>query len=414
MKANLKSLILKYIYSHEDGWLHALLMFKCAFDEWIFGNRVHLLSKRTKKQKSVVATAFWGNQFGDNPRFIVEKLHELAPDTDIVWVRSKGSDNCFPPYVRTIDFENKKALIRELARASIIIDNNKCFNNIVIQPDQLHIQTWHGGLGFKKIGFEAVTNKYKRVGCSDDSYDFFISNSDHITKTYRTAFKYQGPVWKCGYPVDDALLTDENERRLCHEQYNIPDDTHILLYGPTFRTPYKWLCQFRVDRVLEAFQKRFGGKWVMLVHWHPYVAQEDRVLPGAIDATDTKDMQRLIKAADAFISDYSSCIFQSACRNIPCFVYADDYEDYRQKRGLYYSLDEQPFPYALSEEKLVDNIISYDRAEWEKIWKRYAEQMGFVMTGHSAEDIARVCADFLDGKPKGKIMAELPFDEKEV
>lgn len=135
-------------------------------------------------------------------------------------------------------------------------------------------------------------------------------------------------------------------------------------------------------------------------------------MPGAIDVTDTASMQGLVKSADAFISDYSSSIFQAVQRHIPCFVYADDYEVYNTERGMYLTLDEQPFPYALTEEALIGNILHYDVDLWEEKWQQYAKRMGHIVTGHSAEDVAKVCVDFLNGKPKSDIMNEIPFETR--
>lgn len=120
----------------------------------------------------------------------------------------------------------------------------------------------------------------------------------------------------------------------------------------------------------------------------------------------------MVKAADAFISDYSSSIFQAVQCHIPCFLYADDYEEYNMDRGLYYPLDEQPFPYAFTNEQLIDNILHYDAALWEEKWQQYRKRMGHIVTGHSAEDVAKVCVDFLNGKPKADIMKEIPFETR--
>lgn len=79
-----------------------------------------------------------------------------------------------------------------------------------------------------------------------------------------------------------------------------------------------------------------------------------------IDATNYPDMQELILAADAFISDYSSCIFDAALRNIPCFTFATDFEKYKGDRGVYYEMDELPFSYAKNNDELISNIKNFN------------------------------------------------------
>lgn len=410
--SDLKQALIRYIHSQQTGWIYALRVFHGKFHEWLFGRKVYWLSINRRKEKKVVATAFDGKVYGDNPQYIVEKINELLPDAEIVWISSVLTCGNVPSYIHTISFENQKTVIKELSSASIILDNNCSFNSLARRHDQLHIETWHGGLGLKKIGTDANRKYELRLSRSNCAYDFYISDSDHLTKIYRTAFGYTGPVWKCGYPIEDALLTENGERLLYREWYHIPQDTNVVLYAPTFRSQYRWKSKMNAAHVVDSLQKRFGGKWVMMVHWHQNMRQEDRIMPDVIDATDCDDMQSLVKVADAFISDYSSSIFQAVQCNIPCFVYADDYEEYNMDRGLYYPLDEQPFPYALTEEALIDNILHYDAALWKEKWQQYRIRTGHIVTGHSAEDVAKVCVDFLNGKSKTDIMKEIPFETR--
>lgn len=370
------------------------------------------MSSISQKRNCIVATAFSGKKYADNPKCIIERIHELSPKTEIVWLHSQHYDACFPSYVRPVCFDNKISVVMELARASIIIENDGTFPYIVKREDQIHIETWHGGLGFKKMGMDDNSKTRKTANYTNSSNDFYISNSDHLTKVYRSAFRYTGPVWKCGYPIEDALLNEVKGKPFLHEQYRISQDIRVILYAPTFRKQHKWRCTLNTPNVVDAFQKRFGGKWRVIVHWHQFMQENDEELIGAINVTNAADFQSIIKESDAFISDYSSSIFQAVQRHIPCFVYADDYEEYNMDRGLYYPLDEQPFPYALTEEALIDNILHYDSALWDEKWKQYQVRMGHIVTGHSAEDVAKVCVDFLNGKLKSDIMKEIPFETR--
>lgn len=394
--------ITKWIRSHDTGAMYAIRMFRIHMRDWIFWR----CSKRTNL---VFATAYDGYRYGDNPKYIIEKIHELSPTTEIVWMCADEIKGNIPNYVQTVAVEEQAKVIRH---ASVIIGNSSCFYYQTNRKDQLRIETWHGGLGFKKMGVEINLTGIPFSTRKKPGYDFYISNSDHLTKVYRTAFHYYGAVWKCGYPIEDALLTDGKEKQRCHDQYCIPKNTRIILYMPTFREKYGWRSKLKVEYVVKAFEKRFGKSWTLIVHWHQSTRIEDRILSGAIDVTDNQNIQELIKASDAFISDYSSSIFQAVQRHIPCFVYADDYEEYSIDRGLYYPLDEQPFPYALTEEALIDNILHYDASVWDEKWKQYQVRVGHVVTGHSAEDVAKVCVDFLNGKPKADIMKEIPFETR--
>ena len=405
-------LIRNIIGPQNKGWFFTLRRFHGRLHEWFLCKRIFWCAEHSKKTNTVIATAFGGRQYVDNPKYIVEKIHELSPSTEIIWLCATNCKISLPSYIYTTSISNAKKVSQLLAKASIIIGNDRNFEYLFKRKDQLHIETWHGGLGFKRIGTDANRKHELRTSRSNSAYDFYVSNSDHLTEVYRSAFGYTGPVWKCGYPIDDALLNDNGEGQFYRERYNLPKDVNIVLYAPTFRSKYRWRSKMNVACVVETMQKHFGGKWVMMVHWHRLMRSEDRVMLDVIDATDCADMQSLVKAVDACITDYSSSIFQAVQCHIPCFVYADDYEQYNMDRGLYYPFDEQPFPYAFTNEQLIDNILHYDAALWEEKWQQYRKRMGHIVTGHSAEDVAKVCVDFLNGKPKADIMKEIPFETR--
>ena len=64
---------------------------------------------------------------------------------------------------------------------------------------QLYVETWHGGLGIKKvrgdiIGKVATVRKKTLLKNASDMADVFISNSDHLSVIYRRAFQFHGPI----------------------------------------------------------------------------------------------------------------------------------------------------------------------------------------------------------------------------
>ena len=117
-----------------------------------------------------------------------------------------------------------------------------------------------------------------------------------------------------------------------------------------------------------------------------------------INVTEYPDMQELILSCDMFISDYSSCIFDAAITGIPCFTFATDFEDYKSDRGVYYEMDELPFPYAKNNDELMQNIENFDTDDYSAKWKAFAERTGLHETGHAAKDIAEKIIKFINGE----------------
>lgn len=103
------------------------------------------------------------------------------------------------------------------------------------------------------------------------------------------------------------------------------------------------------------------------------------------------------------MSDYSSIIFDAALLDIPCFTFATDFDEYKADRGVYYEMDELPFPYARNNEELMQNIENYDHAAYLERWQAFKERMGLYEPGNASEVIANKIIEFVQtGKTSWK------------
>ena len=191
-----------------------------------------------------------------------------------------------------------------------------------------------------------------------------------------------------------------------HEWFGIDLNTKIIVYAPTYRgvfedngiidmTPYN----LDYSKVISAFKKYWKCEnCVIIVRWHPSMANHMKYLDDVegivIDGTSYPEMQEIIIASDAFISDYSSCIFEAALKRIPCHLYTNDFDEYIGDRGAYFSLDNLPFDYAVDNEKLIDNIISFDDIKFNGRWEKFEKKMGLSESGVAALNIAKMIVDF--------------------
>lgn len=364
------------------------------------------------KKNKVIATAFGGIRYGDNQKPMLEALHEICPETEIVWVKKRGYEYELPEWMRTVRWYSLR-WIYEHATAKIWINNCLTPDYFLKRKGQLYIETWHGGLGIKKVFGDVQSEKdqknkrlYERMA---NLADVFISNSDHLSAIYRNVLCYNGPIWKCGYPMNDILFTENAQiTEKVKKTLNIPATNKVLLYAPTHRD--KFVTEGRVDDSVffsnftdlrQSLSQRFGGEWTILLRWHQ---SQMKMLSGTIipsnvvNATSYPDMQELLMATDVMMSDYSSCIFDAAMRRIPCFIYASDYNEYKKYRGVYYEMEELPFPYAKDNDEMEQNVKAFDMDDYLKKWDAFTIRMGLNETGHSAKDIAQKIADFLHGK----------------
>ncbi len=368
------------------------------------------------KKNKVIVTVFNGCRYDDNQKYIMEELHKLIPDLDIVWVKDPKYEYELPAWIRPVKWRSWQWLY-EYATAKIWTNNRCELDYFVKRKGQLYVETWHGGLGIKKvagdiIGDYAADRKNIRMFKNPSNMaDVFISNSDHLSAIYRRAFKFHGPIWKCGYPKNDMLVQNNPEDGVkARNDLGIPQDHKVLFYAPTWRLRFEKeqhvdMKVYDLDmlRLKQALAERFGGEWTMLIRFHPKLRHYAKgcleAQPEVMDVTDYPDMQQLLMATDVMVSDYSSCVFDAALRRIPCFTYATDFEAYKyEERGVYYEMEELPFPYAKNNDEMEQNVKAFDMEEYLKKWDAFAVRMGLNETGHAAKDIAQKMADFLNGK----------------
>lgn len=368
------------------------------------------------------ATGFFGMKYGDNPAYILEKVKELRPQTRIIWPKHHGAEFKVPSYVETVR-ENSFADFYHMLTAKVLVNSHDWSKYYVKDKRQFLLNTWHGGLGIKKIAMDNKRlQKYadmdKRLRKRFAPSDLMVSNSEHLSRVYRGAFKYCGPIWNCGYPKTDLLYGDRCEARATlRRELGLNDDVKLMLYAPTFRmylnepafkdsNPYPYSMDF--NRLRGVLEKRFGGEWRILVRKHPAMNEDFNQGCGVrevgkgdySDVTNLPDIQKLLMGCDACISDFSSVIFDAALLRMPCFTYASDEEYYTKDIGVYYHLAELPFPTAGDNDALEIAVASFNDDDYQgKLDNFLTETVGLHETGHATEDIAQLVCNILDGKP---------------
>ena len=110
------------------------------------------------------------------------------------------------------------------------------------------------------------------------------------------------------------------------------------MYAPTFRGGSQSIkrtinvddTSLDYDVLINALEKRFGGKWYVFLRLHPQLVARNMLSNDKnerlIDVSKVDDMYEILAGCDAFITDYSSAAFDAAVMKIPVFIYADDYK----------------------------------------------------------------------------------------
>lgn len=352
------------------------------------------------KKNKIVFMNYLGSGYGCNPKYITEELLKRNLPYEIVWISNAPSKD-FPKGVRVVPYSPKKTLF-ELVTAKIWVDNYHKISFIKRGldklPEQKYIQTWHGSLGIKKIekSAECLTKDNTWLNCAvknSKMTDFWISNSDFESNVYNEAFWDIKEIKKFGHPRNDVFFKDNKGIiNRVKTTYDIPENTKILLYAPTFREDEK-ITHYDIDfdNLKAVLSAKFGGDWTILVRLHSrleeafkdYFKNKNNI----INATYYPDMQELLVAADVGITDYSSWMFDYMLSKKPVFIYATDIEKYNTERGFYYPLEETPFPIAKDNEELSKNIKDFDDKKYIPKVNKFLAGKGCMEDGHASERV---------------------------
>ena len=348
-----------------------------------------------KVQNNKLFVMTFDNDYTCNARYIVDEIIRQKLPIDIVWAGNKATmeSGRFPSEVRVVrrtSFE----MYEEQATAKVWLDNalNCLWYSMPKKKNQIYINTWHGSMGIKKLqGDDKWMSFAKR--CKKTT-DYMVANSTFEEDVYLDNFWPDPPTWKGGHARNDILFEKGIQNKLREEvaeYFSIDTDKKLLLYAPTFRDTGDVSCYNINYRALkDSLEEKYGGEWVILVRMH----YKNRKGAAAFkpnewlkDAGDYPDMQKLIAVSDFGITDYSSWAYDFVLTRRPMVLYAPDVDQYASGRGLYYPLEETPFPIVHNNDELRAEILSFDEAKYQPAIDKFLEARGCYEQGTAAKQI---------------------------
>lgn len=349
-----------------------------------------------------------------NPKYIVQKLHGMyGSRLEIIWT------TCYPETCGELQeagfqvaaFSRKN--IWKYLRTKVYITNDAFPSWALHRPGQVWINTWHGGMNYKHIGYGYLPpmNVCERVlfRLGNRKPDVFLSGSRFFTEDTARSFRFPANVFvPTGLPRNDLFFHDRTEAAAqVRMRLGIAKGDNVVLYAPTFRKELTSRSDgMDFGRLTSALLERFGGSWTVLFRDHCFIGEGDRRLLNAADVSDYPDMQELLLVSDVLVSDYSSCMWDFCLTGKPCFVLANDLEQYGQTdRGFACPLEKWPFPTAYDMEQLGQNIRSFDAGEYSQKVAAHLREMGSYDKGDAAWQVAEMIGAFcnIDRKDKSDI-----------
>ncbi|WP_217143114.1 CDP-glycerol glycerophosphotransferase family protein [Streptomyces sp. AC627_RSS907] len=366
----------------------------------------------------VVYCAYWGRGYACNPAAIHAKARELAPHLRGVFLVEPDQAHTVPDDVEHAVIGSRRYW-EVLARATYLVNNANFAEGVVKRPGSVHVQTQHG-TPLKTMGVDqatypvvaAVSGSFGKLLRRVDRWDYNLCANRHSTQMWERAFPGSYEQLEYGYPRNDVYCTaTADDVARVRRELGVPEGKTAVLYAPTHRD---WATGFDAGGLdLEAFCEAAGEDVVVLLRAHYFYDRGGARSSGrVIDVTAHRSSEDVCLAADALVTDYSSIMFDYANLDRPIVVYADDWDVYRETRGVYFDLlAAPPGPVVRTPEELagVFRDGSWAGEESAALRAAFRERFCEFDDGRAAE---RVVRRVLLGEPPQALPPVIPLAER--
>ncbi|NOZ09248.1 MAG: hypothetical protein GXO91_10315 [FCB group bacterium] len=352
---------------------------------------VFLLGQLIPRRKDIwVFGAWFGNRYGDSPRYLFEYVIEHLPGIRAVWlthdkklVRRLRTENC-----RVYGINSLLGFWYCARAGAVFVNTGYADVNRYAVVGAFRIQCWHG-IPLKKIHYDDEKNFYQpasrllkivqKLSFSvfpflKEESDLIISTSPAMTQRLLTAFRTsRQTISETGSPRTDVIL----QPKLLREQVlaGIPPDKKVILFAPTHRN----LGAGQTDLFAE-FPTALANKTlretgaIFLIKMH-YYHEQNQMLPEILQSAggdirllksdDSEDINLVLPFVDILITDYSSVFFDFLVLDRPIIFTPFDLADYlNDDRELYEAYESAtPGPKCMDWEAVFQHLQAISRGE---------------------------------------------------
>lgn len=307
--------------------------------------------------------------------------------------------------------------VRLLASAKYLV-NDVTFPFYYIKKEgQVYLNTWHG-TPLKTLG-KSVKNEIT-IGNVQKNFlaaDYLLYPNEFMKNVMIRDNMLENISRNssilAGYPRNEVFFDDERRSQV-REEMDL-QEMRVYAYLPTWRGTSGNIGNSRNDAYLLYFlyemDRRLNDDEVLYLNLHPLAMHAKNVVsikgmrhirffPSSYETYD------FLNIADVLITDYSSVFFDFACTRKKIVLFPYDKEEYLADRGMYFSMDEFPFPQVFDIPTLVEELRSEKRYEDEEFLRRF--------TPYDGIDASQKLCDFiLLGEENGLTAEKIPDNGKE-
>lgn len=299
-----------------------------------------------QNNNKIVIAVYRDKELTGNLLYVYDEVLRQFPRSEIHLIYSKNKMNLHL---------FKEVII--LSNARYLILDDYYLPIYLIKPNKRMkvIQLWHAAGAFKKFGYSTIGTKFgpskqylKQVPIHSNYTHVYVS-SDHIVKFYAEAFNMSvNNIFPLGIPRIDMF----NNKQKCslikkqlktkHSDLRIKDMVNILI-APTYRAKglYVESTMKIMDALIEISNKIEKDKLIIFKP-HPYMNEEEikqlELCSNVLIASENSINDWML-VSDAFITDYSSSIFEFALLKRPVAHFVPDLKQYKKNRGFYEDIE---------------------------------------------------------------------------
>jgi len=403
-----------------------------------------------------------GRNYSGNPRAIYEEMLRRGWDKEmqICWLFTEPQKQSVPGRVTLLQRESLSTLMK-MHRASIWVTDTRQPTYIVKNPNTYYMMTWHG-TPLKKLALDLYdymeareqeentstqrTNKaegkktdyaelkkaldrQRRQWLRDSAqWNCLLAQNETAAELFRGCFWYQGEILCEGYPRNDVLVQERQDRNCNLRQGNLQtvqdekagdgsrttenvtgtaqgskaERKRIVLYAPTWREyESNGLCDSRFEPPID-FDKLYEvlktENTEMIIKYHYYVKDKpDFTRFNGVIRDSEKDIAELYPLCDILITDYSSTMFDYAVLKRPMVFFAYDLERYETENGFYFDYEKLvPGPCVRTQEELFEVLKQgYDFAAYQEKQEAFYQRFAAADEGNAATEVVNLLANHL-------------------
>ncbi|WP_337020056.1 CDP-glycerol glycerophosphotransferase family protein, partial [Oceanobacillus massiliensis] len=244
--------------------------------------------------------------------------------------------------------------IMNLSNASYLVLDDYYLPVYLFKPNSTLkvIQLWHAAGAFKKFGYSTLGKKfgpdeyYLRLIPIHSNYTHVYVSSKKVVNYYAEAFNMNvNNIFPVGIPRTDLFYQEDKcdlIKASIYRRFNHIaklDESINILVAPTYRADgLQKESTFDLLKSLMKLSDQMDSKIRILFKPHPYMDKGNlKTILEYVNITVAErfSINEWMLVSDAFITDYSSSIFEFALLKRPMAHVIPDMKEYEDNRGFY-------------------------------------------------------------------------------